>query len=106
MADLNTRHSAAHHHRASAPGRARRMGPSTRRFVRHYVEMVVAMLRGMVVLAVPVALLEAGDVDDTGVLLVAEHVAMLVGPLGVMLLRRAEYTHHHARPHAEPQIAV
>jgi len=31
----------------------RRISPSTRHFVRHYVEMVVAMFLGMLVLGVP-----------------------------------------------------
>jgi hypothetical protein len=34
-------------------------------------------------------------VTDIGVLLVIEHVTMLAGMLAVMLLRPAEYTHHH-----------
>jgi hypothetical protein len=34
--------------------RTRRMSPSTRQFVRHYVEMVVAMFAGMAVLGVPI----------------------------------------------------
>ena len=135
------------------------MTSSTRRFLRHYVEMVVAMFLGMVVLGAPagwalgavgsswselttdapalmllamavtmtvpmvgwmryrghgwrantemsasmlvptfaaIALLQASVVDDIGVLLVAEHVAMLLGMLGAMLLRPTEYTHHNA----------
>jgi hypothetical protein len=140
------------------------MSASTRHFIRHYVEMVVAMFAGMVVLGVPagwalgavgsswseltdnapslmllamaitmtvpmvgwmryrghgwranaemsasmlvptfaaMVLQLTGLVADTGVLLVVEHVAMLAGMLGVMLARRAEYTHDHAsaRPH-------
>ena len=129
------------------------MSPSTRHFVRHYVEMVVVMFLGMGVLALPVrgamsvvgtsyaqlgdgamlfgmavtmtapmiawmryrghswranaemaaamflptfaviALLWAGVVEDVGVLMVAEHVAMLLSMLAAMLLRPAEYTH-------------
>jgi hypothetical protein len=42
-----------------------------------------------------IGLLGAGVVTDIGVLLVIEHVAMLAGMLAVMLLRPAEYTHHH-----------
>jgi hypothetical protein len=127
----------------------------TRRFVRHYVEMVVAMFLGMGVLGVPagwamgplgtswselhadapalmlfgmavtmtvpmvawmryrghgrrantemsasmfvptfavIALLWGGLVEDIGVLLIVEHVAMLLSMLAAMLLRRAEYT--------------
>jgi hypothetical protein len=44
-----------------------------------------------------IALLALRAVEDTGVLLVAEHVAMLAGMLVLMLLRRDEYSHHHAR---------
>lgn len=51
-----------------------------------------------------IALLEAGVVDDIGVLLAVEHVAMLLGMLGVMLLRPTEYTHHRA--HLELQVAA
>lgn len=36
-------------------------------------------------------------VADTGAILVGEHVVMLLGMLGVMLARPAEYTHHHAQ---------
>jgi hypothetical protein len=126
--------------------------------VRHYVEMVVAMFAGMVVLGVPagwalaafgsgsselsgnapalmllgmavtmtapmvawmryrghgwranvemaasmvlptfaaILLLAVGVMTDIGTLLVVEHVAMLVGMLAAMLLRRDEYTQHH-----------
>ena len=45
-----------------------------------------------------IALLLAGAVEDIGALLVAEHVAMLLGMLLAMLLRRDEYTHHHHNP--------
>ena len=145
------------------------MTSSTRRFLRHYVEMVVAMFLGMVVLGVPagwalgavgsswselttdapalmllgmavtmtvpmvgwmryrghgwrantemsasmlvptfaaIALLQASVVDDVGVVLVVEHVAMLLGMLGAMLLRPTEYTHHHADAHVELQLAA
>ena len=145
------------------------MTSSTRRFLRHYVEMVVAMFLGMVVLGVPagwalgavgsswselttdapalmllgmavtmtapmvgwmryrghgwrantemsasmlvptfaaIALLQASVVDEVGVVLVAEHVAMLLGTLGAMLLRPTEYTHHHADAHVEVRMAA
>jgi hypothetical protein len=145
------------------------MTSSTRRFLRHYVEMVVAMFLGMVVLGVPagwalgavgsswselttdapalmllgmavtmtvpmvgwmryrghdwrantamsasmlvptfaaIALLQASVVDDIGVVLVVEHVAMLLGMLGAMLLRPTEYSHHHAAAHVELQMAA
>ena len=127
-----------------------------RHFVRHYVEMVIAMFLGMALLALParaalgaagtrwselgheamflgmavemtvpmvawmlylghgrrasgemaaamllptfaaLALLRA-HVAGSGVLMAAEHVAMLVGMLVVMLLRPAEYAHGPAR---------
>jgi flagellar biosynthetic protein FliP len=47
-----------------------------------------------------IALLGASLVDDIGMLLVVEHVAMVLSMLGVMLLRPAEYTglvHRHRR---------
>jgi hypothetical protein len=40
-----------------------------------------------------IALLWAGLVEDIGVVLVVEHVAMLLSMLAAMLLRAAEYTH-------------
>jgi hypothetical protein len=43
-----------------------------------------------------IALLLTGAVEDAGALLVAEHVAMLLGMLVAMLLRRDEYTQGHA----------
>jgi hypothetical protein len=136
------------------------MSASTKHFVRHYAEMVVAMFLGMAVLGLPagwamsavgtswselhsdapalmlmgmavtmtvpmigwmryrghgwqantemsasmfvptfavVALLWAGLVEDLGVLLVIEHVAMLASMLAAMVLRRAEYSHGHGR---------
>ena len=41
------------------------------------------------------ALQLTGMVEDVAALLVIEHVAMLLGMLGVMLARPSEYTHHH-----------
>jgi hypothetical protein len=43
-------------------------------------------------------------VADTGAVLVGEHVVMLLGMLGVMLARPAEYTHHHGHAHADAQL--
>jgi hypothetical protein len=119
-------------------------------FIRHYVEMVVAMFVGMAILGFPigmgmdalgadsdawmflgmatsmtvpmvgwmvyrghgwrantemsasmfvpafaiVGLLTTGVLTDTGVLMVAEHVVMLLAMAGVMLLRPDEYLHH------------
>jgi hypothetical protein len=128
-------------------------------FIRHYVEMVVAMFLGMAVLGLPagwlmsafgtswgdlppalmflsmattmtipmvgwmayrghsvranaemaasmfvptfavIGVMWAGALSDTGLLMVIEHVAMLLCMAGVMLLRPAEYIHHHG--HAE-----
>ena len=42
-----------------------------------------------------IALLGAGLVEDTGTLLVIEHLVMLPAMLAVMLLRWDEYTHAH-----------
>jgi hypothetical protein len=132
------------------------MSASTRRFARHYVEMVIAMFAGMGVLLPPLgmatralfgvglhanatlmisamaltmtvpmvawmrfrghgwapcadmsaamvlptlavlALLWTDLLADVGTLLVIEHAVMLPAMLVAMLLRRAEYTHHHA----------
>ena len=49
-----------------------------------------------------IALLWSGMVTGTGVLMVAEHVAMLLAMAGVMLLRPTEYLHRHA--HAAAQV--
>jgi hypothetical protein len=46
-----------------------------------------------------IGLLWAGLVTDIGVLYLIEHVTMLAGMLGAMLLRPAEYTHAHAHAH-------
>ena len=139
------------------------MTAQTRHFVRHYVEMVIAMFVGMALLALPVglALSAAGtswselgqeamflamavemtvpmvawmryrghgwrpsgemaaamllptlmaiaflraDVAGSGALMAAEHVAMLLAMLVVMLLRPAEYAHGHR--HARPETVV
>ena len=150
--------------------RRRRAGlsPSTRHFVRHYVEMVVAMFLGMAVLGVPagwalgavgsswselttdapalmllgmavtmtvpmvgwmryrghgwrastemsasmfvptlaaIGLLLGGVVEDIGVLLIIQHIAMLASMLAAMFLRRDEYMQHHARK-VEPGVAA
>jgi|tagenome__1003787_1003787.scaffolds.fasta_scaffold20641064_3 hypothetical protein len=121
----------------------------TRNFIRHYIEMVIAMLVGMAVLGAPAGLVvdyhataqmlgamaitmtvpmaawmryrghgwaptaemsaamilpalgvmglfTADLVTDVGALMLLEHVVMLAAMLGAMLLRRDEYTHHHA----------
>ena len=143
------------------------MSPATKRFIRHYVEMVIAMFAGMIVLGMPaeaglratgtsshemytdapalgllgmaiimtvpmvdwmayrghgrrpnaemaasmflptfaaIGLFWTDVVTDVGVLLVAEHVAMLLSMLAAMLLRRAEYSGRcHTR--VEPAVA-
>ena len=134
------------------------MSPAAKHFIRHYVEMVVAMFLGMAILGVPtgwalgamgidwnaltddepalmflgmattmtvpmvgwmtyrghgrransemaaamfvptfavIGLLWAELLTDLGALMVIEHVAMLLCMAGVMLLRPAEYIHHH-----------
>jgi hypothetical protein len=145
------------------------MTPTAKHFIRHYVEMVVAMFLGMAVLGIPagwaltavgtswteltddapalmflgmattmtvpmvawmmyrghsrranaemsasmflptfavIGLLAAGLLTDTGALLIIEHVAMLLAMLGAMLLRPAEYLHHHAPAHLEREVAA
>ena len=132
------------------------MKPATKHFIRHYLEMVVAMFAGMAILGLPagwlmgafgsswselspslmffamattmtvpmvgwmayrghgwranaemsasmflptfavIGVLATGWATDTGVLMVAEHLAMLLAMAGAMLLRPAEYAHHHA----------
>jgi hypothetical protein len=54
-----------------------------------------------------IALLGVGLVEDTGTLLVIEHVVMLPSMLAAMLLRRDEYSHAaHSHRHAEQAIAA
>jgi hypothetical protein len=147
------------------------MSSATKSFVRHYVEMVIAMFLGMAVLGIPagwamsavginwdqladdapalmflgmattmtipmvawmlyrghgwrantemsasmfvptfavIGLLWAGLLTDLGVLMLIEHVAMLLAMAAAMLLRPAEYTHHHGQDHhteVEPTVA-
>jgi hypothetical protein len=42
-----------------------------------------------------IGVLSAGLLTDVGVLMLTEHVVMLLAMAGVMLLRPAEYLHHH-----------
>jgi hypothetical protein len=51
-----------------------------------------------------IGLLAAGIAEDTGTLLLIEHVAMLAGMFAVMLARPEEYSHHHH--HAVQQRAT
>jgi hypothetical protein len=44
-----------------------------------------------------IGLLTTGLENDTGILMAAEHVVMLLAMAGVMLLRPDEYIHHHAQ---------
>ena len=46
-----------------------------------------------------IALLWTGLLEDSGTLLLIEHVVMLPAMLVVMLLRRDEYTHAHGSAH-------
>lgn len=136
------------------------MSPATKHFLRHYVEMVIAMFLGMAVLGFPVdrvmdglgadsdefmflgmattmtlpmvawmmyrghdwranaemsasmfvptfaviGVLSAGLLTDIGLLVVIEHVVMLLAMAGVMLMRPAEYAHHH-HTHIEATVA-
>jgi hypothetical protein len=55
-----------------------------------------------------IGMLWAGLLTDLGVLMLVEHVAMLLAMAGAMLLRPAEYAHHHGHDHAvdiEPAVA-
>ena len=169
MSNVSTHASASNSHRRGSLGLSRRASAATRRFARHYLEMVAAMFLGMLVLGVPagwalgavgsswselntdapalmllgmavtmtvpmvawmryrghgwrantemaasmllptfaaIALLEGGVVEDVGLLVVVEHVAMLLGMLVAMLLRPDEYTHHHAHGHAHMELAT
>ena len=45
-----------------------------------------------------IGLLSTGVLTDTGILMAAEHVVMLLAMAGVMLMRPAEYTHQHGHP--------
>ncbi len=49
-----------------------------------------------------IALFGAAIVEDVTALLIIEHVAMLAGMFGVMLLRPQEYAHHSASEHQPP----
>jgi hypothetical protein len=145
------------------------MSPATKHFIRHYLEMVVAMLLGMAVLGLPagwalealgtswselstarmlllmattmtvpmvgwmryrghgwrtgtemsasmflptfaiIGVLWAGLVTDVGVLMVAEHVAMLASMLAAMLLRPDEYSggaHHNSQTAVAAEVAA
>jgi hypothetical protein len=53
-----------------------------------------------------IGLLWGGLLTDLGALMIIEHVAMLLAMAGAMLLRPAEYTHHHdGHAHVEPAVA-
>ena len=56
-----------------------------RHFVRHYVEMVIAMFAGMLVLGAPAGLVV--DYDDTAQMIAAMAVTMTVPMAGWMLYR-------------------
>jgi len=44
-----------------------------------------------------IGVLATGLLTNLGVLMITEHVVMLLAMAGVMLLRPAEYVHHHAQ---------
>jgi len=45
-----------------------------------------------------IGVLTTGILTDIGVLMLVEHIVMLLAMAGVMLLRPAEYIHHHGQP--------
>src|SRR3954468_20192784 len=95
MSHPNIDHSATDPHRRSSPRRARPITSSTRHFVRHYVEMVVAMFLGMAVLGAPIgwALGAIGsswselNTDAPALMLLAMAVTMTVPMVGWMRYR-------------------
>lgn len=50
-----------------------------------------------------IGVLSAGLLTDVGLLMAIEHVVMLLAMAGVMLMRPAEYAHHHT--HVEATVA-
>jgi hypothetical protein len=66
-------------------------------------EMVASMVLPTIAV---VAVLGAGLVEHTGLLMAVEHVAMLACMLGAMLLRPTEYTSHHAHAPAPEQVVA
>jgi hypothetical protein len=95
MPHPNVHHSATDLHRPSSPRHARRITSSTRHFVRHYVEMVVAMFLGMAVLGAPIgwALGAIGsswselNTDAPTLMLLAMAMTMTVPMIGWMRYR-------------------
>lgn len=73
------------------------------RFIRHFLEMVVAMVAGMMVLPFVILFvpLWAGVLSGE-TLLVAGHVLMLPAMIIAMLYRRSEYTQDHRRHALRP----
>jgi hypothetical protein len=64
------------------------MRPSTKHFLRHYVEMVIAMFVGMGVLGFPAAWAMGAFIDDTPALMFLRMATtMTVGMVGWMLYR-------------------
>ena len=74
-------------------GWMRYRGHSWRASMEMAASMIVPTLAAMVVYG-------TGLIADFDVVLVGEHVVMLAAMLGVMLLRPAEYVHHHHGAHA------
>ena len=73
---------------APMAGWMHRMGHS----VRANAEMAASMIVPTIAV---IGLLGIGAITDIGALLVLEHVLMLAGMFGVMLLRPEEYSGHH-----------
>lgn len=75
------------------------MSPSTRHFIRHYVEMVIAMFAGMVVLGAPAGLVV--DYDVPAQMLAAMAVTMTLPMAGWM-----RYRGHGWQPTSEMSAAM
>jgi hypothetical protein len=72
----------------------------------HSARANAEMAASMIVPTIAViALLGIGVLTDVGALLIAEHVLMLGGMFGAMLLRPDEYSHPHAAHDAAPVAA-
>jgi hypothetical protein len=75
------------------------VSPSTRHFIRHYVEMVIAMFAGMVVLGAPAGLVV--DYDVPAQMLAAMAVTMTLPMAGWM-----RYRGHGWQPTSEMSAAM
>jgi hypothetical protein len=72
------------------PLRRHRWVSPTLNFLRHYAEMVAAMV--LIPSFAVIALFWSGAVEETGSLLAIQHTAMPLSMLVVMLVRRTEYS--------------